>query len=261
MPIANYYDGLDLIPDNAFKISPSSVSKFFTEKATWYREKLLGEPKKFVGSTSTVLGTIVHHCCEITAKGEDRSSLDNDVETYMAKFDDDEYDKNKIRDLWRNMAESMIKEYVLGSNIVDTEQFILHELVPNVFVGGTYDAITSTIPNDSLTSPTGILTLRDYKTASKKPSTFTYSYKLQAYTYAYILHQKGIPISDVELCFAIQPTKTMGVRTERFIVPFDKSAYLFIEGILMLIAESVETWKEYPNCRYLLAADYRLKNT
>lgn len=268
MAVADYYDGLDQLPKDAFKISPSSVENFFSEKTAWYRENLLGEPRKFTGSTATVLGTCVHHCCEIVANSKisgephDSDKLADEVEEFIATYDDDpDYDTSKIRDLWRNMAEPLITEYVLEANTIATEDFILHELLPNIFVGGTYDAITSTVPNDSLENPVGQLTVRDYKTASSKPSSFSYKYKLQAYTYAYILHQKGIKVSNVELCFAVQPTKTLPVRTFNFVVPFDSHAYDFIEGILYLMADSVQAFKALPEWRYLLACDYRLKMT
>lgn len=264
----NYYDGLDQMPKDAFKISPSGVENFFSEKTTWFRENLLGEPKKFTGSTATVLGTCVHACAEVVANAKmdgtahDSELLATKIEEFIATYEGNpDYDTSKIYDLWRNMAEPLITEYVLGANTISTEEFILHELLPGIFVGGTYDAITSTVPNDDLYKPVGQLTVRDYKTASSKPSTFSYKYKLQAYTYAYILHQKGIKVSSVELCYAVQPTKTLPVRTFNFVVPFDDWAYDFIEGILHLVADSVQAFKALPEWRYLLACDYRLKIT
>jgi hypothetical protein len=261
-----YYDGKDQMPKNAFKISPSGVEKFFSDKTTWYRENLLGEPKKFQGSTSTILGTCVHACAEVVANAliaktpHDSEELADAVNAYISKYDgEEEYDTAKIRDLWRNMAEPLIKDFVLEANTIATEDFILHELHDGIYVGGTYDAITSTVPNDDLRNPVGQLTIRDYKTASKMPSTFSYAYKLQAYTYAYILHQNGIKISQVELCYTVQPTKTLPVRTRNFTLPFDDNAYSFIEGILYLIADSVQCFKNYSDLQYLLACDYRLK--
>jgi len=262
----DYYDGLDQMPADAFKISPSGISNFFSEKTTWYRENLLGQDRKFTGSTSTVLGTMVHACAEVVANAKesgtphDSEKLAEEIDKAIAKYDgNDDYDTQKIRDLWRNMAEPLIKDFVLEANTISTEEFILHELLPGIFVGGTYDAITSTVPGDDILNPVGQLTVRDYKTASSKPSSFSYAYKLQAFTYAYILHQKGIKVSEVELCFSVQPTKTLPVRTFNFKVPFDEQAYQFIEGILFLIADSVQAFKALPEWRYLLACDYRLK--
>ncbi len=263
-----YYDGKDQLPEGAFKISPSSVEKFFSDKVTWYSENLLGMPKKFTGSTATVLGTCVHACCEVVANSiiakepHNSAELSDAIEAHIDSYaDDEDYDTGKMHDLWRNMSDLLIREYVLEANTVATENFIQHELLPGIFVGGTYDAITSTVPNDDLLKPVGQLTVRDYKTASKLPSVFTYAYKLQAYTYAYILHQQGIKISQVELCYAIQPTKTLPVRTKNFTLPFDDQAYEFIEGILLLIADSSQAFKALPEWRYLLMGDYRKKIT
>jgi len=268
MAIANYYDGLDQLPEGAFKISPSGVEKFFSEKTNWYYENLLGAPKRFTGSTSTVLGTICHHCAETVANhmmagtAHDSELLAKEVEEYLTPYDaNEEYDTQKIRDLWRNMAEPLIKDFVLQANTIATEDYISHEIIPGVWVGGTYDAITSTAPGDDINNPVGQLTVRDYKTASKKPTTFSYAYKLQAYTYAYILHQKGIKVANVELVYTVQPTKAKPneYRTLNFTLPFDDKAYSFIEGILKVIAESVQCFKDWPDMQYLLAADYRLK--
>jgi hypothetical protein len=147
---------------------------------------------------------------------------------------------------------------------VATEDFLLHKLLDEVYVGGTFDAITSSAPTDTWEDVKagkhiGQLTVRDYKTASSKPSTFSYAYTLQAYTYAYMLHQQGIKINRVELCYVVQPTKTLPIRYFNFTKQFDDQAYNFIEGILKLIAESVQTFKDWPDMQYLLASDYRLK--
>ena len=261
-----YYDGMDQLPEGAFKISPSGVEKFFSEKTTWYRENLLGEDKKFTGSTSTILGTCVHAAAEVVAnaimegKPHDSQGLEDAVIAYTESLrDNPDYDIDFVQTMWKPMAEPLIRDYVLEANTIATEDYISYELLPGVWVGGTYDAITSTAPNDNLHKPVGQLTVRDYKTAKSKPSTFSYAYKLQAYTYAYILHQKGIKISNVELCFTVQPTKTLPVRTFNFIEPFDNQAYTFIESLLKLIAESVQCFKDWPDMQYLLACDYRLK--
>jgi len=264
--IFDYNDGSSVLPKDAFRISPSGVEKFFSDKTTWYRENLLGESKKFTGSTSTLLGTCCHAVAEIIAAAKesgvphDRELLDEKISEYIDSYEDDEnYDTGKVHGLWKSMAEPLVQEFVLTANTISTEEFIYHELLPGYFVGGSYDAITSTAPNDNLLNPVGQLTLRDFKTAASKPSRFTYAYKLQAFTYAYILAQKGIKITDVELCYAVQPTKTMGVRTVHFTLPFDAQAYSFIEGILKLIAESAQCFNNYGDLRYLLAGDYRLK--
>jgi len=264
--VGEYYDGENDLPKGCIRISPSGIERFFNEKVDWYRENLLHEDKKFKGSTATLLGTIVHHAAEVVANCKlsntpyNSEKLHLEVNKYIDSFEDNKtYDLNKVRSLWEEMSVALIKEFVLDNNIVKTEEFICYNILDNIWPSGTYDAIVSTVPNDDLMNPIGVLTVRDYKTASSKPSTFPYKYKLQAFTYAYILAKKGIKISNVEVCYVIQPTKTLPVRTFNFSAPFDDKAYHFIENILNLIAESIDVFENYPHCRYLLAGDYRLK--
>jgi len=268
-----YYEGKDQYPDDAFKISPSSIEDFFSSKVSWYRENLLGEDKRFTGSTSSVLGTCVHAAAEVVAEAKrqglqhDSEALHDAVSAYIETFNGKEgYDTSYIHANWKSMAELLIKEYVLPTNTIATENFIINNLTEKVYVGGTYDAITSSAPTDTIDmvlagTHVGSITVRDYKTASSKPSSFSWKYTLQAFTYAYILTNMGIKVDNVELCFVVRPTKTLPARVFNFTKCFGPNEFELIEGILNLIAESVDTWNEYPDCRYLLAGDYRLKNT
>lgn len=269
--IQGYNTGSSHLPKGGFRISPSGVEKFFSDKRTWYGENLLGEAKRFTGSTSTELGTIVHHVAEVVANckitGEQYNSelLHQEVENYIAGLDPEEFDTSVINDLWRNMAEPLVKEYVLQTNTLITEPFVFHELLPGVFPSGSIDAITSTSPTDTWEmvlagKHSGSLTVRDFKTAGKLPTSFSYAYKLQAMCYCYILYkQYGIKVDNMELCFAVRPTKTLPVRTKQFTLPFDDTAFSMIEGILKLIAESVQCFKDWPDLQFMLASDYRLK--
>ena len=269
--VADYNDGSSVLPADAFRISPSSIDKFFSKKREWYGENLLGEAKKFTGSTSTVLGTCVHQVCEVVAEckinGEDYDSdkLHEAVETYIDSFNGKEdFDTNMINSLWKSMAEPLVKEFVLQHNTLTTEDFISHEIRPGIFAAGSMDAITSSAPTDTWEdakagTESGILCVRDWKTAGTKPSSFSWAYTLQAFTYAYILRKNGINIREVELCFAVRPTKTLPVRTFSFKKPFDDNSYEMIEGILNVIADSVQCFNDYGDLQYLLAGDFRLK--
>lgn len=258
-----YYDGLDRLPPGGFKISPSSVSDFFDNKFDWYNENLSGAPKRFTGNNGSIGGTCVHAAAEVVANSlitgipYDNDQLVNAIEDYIESTGSDpSINVNLISSLWKPMAEQLIDAFVIKANTIATEQYLSHEIAPGVFVGGTYDAITSTEPNDDLYNPKGSLTVRDYKTAKTKPSTFSKKYTLQAYCYAYMLAQQGIKISEVELCFVVQATQTLPIRTVRMVKPFDDYAYNKIEAILKHIAEAVTTWKEYPDTRHLLSDTY-----
>lgn len=271
--IQGYNDGSDVLPENAFRISPSGVEKFFSDKRTWYGENLMGEDKKFTGSTSTELGTIVHHVAEVVANckitGEQYNSelLHTEVGAYIDALDTNIYDVSLISSLWKDMGELLVKEYVLNDNIIHTEPFVFHELVDGIFPSGSIDAITSTAPTDTWEDViegknAGSITVRDYKTAGTKPSSFNWGYTLQAYTYAWLLHKQfDIKVDNVELCFVVRPTKTLPCRTFKFTKPFDSKAYDMIEGILKLVSESVQCYKDWPDMEYLLAGDFRLKKS
>ncbi len=267
--VADYYDGSDKRPPGSFRISPSSVEDFFSKKRQWYGENLLGEDKKFKGSTATLNGTLVHHAaevvsnCKIHKEQYDSTKLHEAVEQYISKFEDNEdYDTESVKGTWKDMGEALITEFVLNANTLVTEKYSQYELLPNIFVAGTMDSIVSSSPLDtvdSLTKPTGSLTLVDFKTSSTKVSQFSYKYTLQAFCYCYMLKQEGINIDNVELQFVTKATKTLPIRTYKFTKPFDKAAYHFIENILNLIADSVQAWDTFPSCQYLLCGDIRLK--
>lgn len=272
MAVDDYYDGSDQRPEGSFRISPSGVHDFFDKKTQWYRENVLGEAKKFQGSTATVNGTLVHHVaetvanCKINETTYDGEALRQEVSDYIDKFrGKEEYDISSIESTWKDMGEALVKEYVINTNIVATELYEQLELIPNVYLAGTMDAIVSSAPTDTWEDikagkHVGSITVRDWKTASTKPSSFNYAYTLQAYCYAYLLTKSGVKIDNVELCFVVKATKTLPIRTFNFIKPFDSQAFDFIEGILKLIGESVQCFKDWPDMQYLLASDYRLKN-
>jgi len=259
--IEDYYDGIPEIQKDAgtedvMKISPSSIAKFFTATSQWYNEEVEGNEKVFQGSTSTHLGTIVHHCAEVSGNEGDTTTFEKDVEDFLATIKDPNVDKNEIRSLWFDMASALVSDTILdGTQIHSTEKFIFKKLVDNVYVGGTYDALIVDPAN-----PAGLI-VRDYKTASKKPSGITYEYKLQAYTYAWMLKEAGHPITGIELAFVTRPTKTLPVRTFVFREPYTNDNHMFIGSLLSLISESVAKYKSTPELRYLLAQDYRLKST
>lgn len=259
--IADYYNGMDKIIEESgnpdvFKISPSSVADFFTSTSQYYREQVLGEEKAFQGSTSTHLGTIVHHCAEEAAKGRSLDTMEPDVKEFLATIEDPEVDKESITQLWYPMADVLISNAITPDDrvIVGTEEFLCHKLNDDVYVGGTYDALVEDRGDYG-----GGLCVVDYKTASTKPQGINYKYKLQAYTYAWMLREAGKNITSIELSFVQRPTKTLPVRYFNYKEPYTDQNHQFIGSILNLIAESVSKFKSTPELRHLLAQDARLK--
>ena len=252
--IASYYDGSDLLTSdnqspNYFRISPSSVSKFFEYPRSWWGENFLDEPG-FTGNTSTVIGTITHHLAELAANGLDTSTVEDDVEQYLSTITH-ECDKDEVRTYWSDMASILVDSCVVDTRYHSTEQFIFHKLLPGVYIAGTYDAI---VYNNQ-----GELVLRDYKTSSVKPSCIPNHYRMQLYAYAYILRSRGIDIKHIELCYVTRATKTLPPRYFNFTEPVTGEGIVKIEDQLLVIAHSVDTWQKNPELRWALAQDFRLK--
>lgn len=256
--ISAYYDGSDILTeDNGsedyFRISPSGMSKFFSSTTQWCRENLLGE-EGFTGSTSTILGSIVHYFAEQAALGKPPRDADQLVADYLDS-QTIEFDRAEVEEHWRDMANVLNTECVFPTQkqVHSVEQFIYEKVLPGVYIAGTYDALIS--------NGNGTYTVRDYKTAAKKPSSFSYDYKIQALAYAWVLRKRGFNISHVELQYVVKPTKTLPVRHVTFTHAVTEEDMLFIENVIKLIADYVKTWKEKPELRYILAQDYRLKET
>ena len=151
------------------------------------------------------------------------------------------------------MSNELIKGCIHGHpKPLATEQFMFHKLLPGIYVGGTTDAIVD-LGN-------GTVSIRDYKTASTKPSGISYAYRLQAHIYAFLAtNYLGYKVSQIELQFVTRPTKTLPCRHFSFTEPFTEENLATITDQLQLIAESVDFWNKNPDLRYLLAQDLRLK--
>lgn len=257
--IADYYDGMDEIRehsgnDGIFKISPSSIADFFTNTAQYFYEQVEGNEKAFQGSTSTYLGTIVHHIAEMAV--EKSTVTSEDVEQFLSEINDPNVDKDDIRKLYNEMGSILVANTVndFSWDIVSTEQFIFEKLNDDVYVGGTYDALR----RDPATND-GYCVV-DYKTASTKPSGINLKYRYQAYTYAWMLRQRNINVTSIELCYVTRPTKTLPVRYFNFKEEFNEVNYDFIDSTLKLIAKCVSMYKQKPELRAIIAKDARLLN-
>ena len=255
MAISDYYDGLNRIAEHNgstdfFKLSPSSAADFFLSTRQWYGQNLLGEPK-FEGSDSTVIGNIVHYFAEQASLRLKPENPDKLVADFLSTQKVES--PAEIQALWKDMSNELIKGCIHGHpKPLATEQFMFHKLLPGIYVGGTTDAIVD-LGN-------GTVSIRDYKTASTKPSGISYAYRLQAHIYAFLAtHYLGHKVSQIELQFVTRPTKTLPCRHFSFTEPFTEENLATITDQLQLIAESVDFWNKNPDLRYLLAQDLRLK--
>lgn len=264
----DYYNGENEVPNDAFRISASGISRFFTSTNKWWRENLLDE-EGFTGSTASVLGTCVHYLCEQYGKNKKITAEDEkEIDNYILKHTDPEYadynpeiDADLIYSQYKVMAEAAINDYVSLNVPSEIEPFVSEEVLPNIFVGGSIDNITGSI-------------VVDYKTTSTKatslPKTIPYAYRCQLLTYAWVLKQQGKQVDRIRVVYITRnDTDRISEKTGKPLTQYPSKAVTLtesiteedfdtIEGMIQVIAHSVKTWQDQPELRHLLAQDWRL---
>ena len=250
------YEGL--IPEGAFRISPSAVAKFADKKWECYRSQALGE-EVFKDNFFSVLGSCVHRIAESYTKLQkvDKQELYDYVDASECL---EQEEKDRIKDQMIPMGQVLI-DYLRVHGIPEkSEDAICVELMPGVYVGGTADALIGD-------------TIVDYKTTSKiTPDDFIpMHYKWQLLTYAWIYRKLGVDVTRMRIVWITQ--NVVGRISEKTgkpmkdypsqVVPvtelINEEDMEFIEQYLKLIAETYLKAKECPELTYLLYSDYRLK--
>lgn len=255
------------VPDCSFKISPSSIGRFFSYPSVWYRDNVLGE-KSFTASTSTVLGTIVHASAESYCDG---TPITRElIEEYITKMvrsqpiTEDPINPQIIRDAYPSMAMTLVNDYVRKNKPTETERSLYAPVFDDIFVAGTCDNHTGD-------------TVIDYKTynSTTPPKSISFDYKIQALAYAFMFRYNGIPINRIRLVFVNRPIDTRSI-SEKTGKPIGKITppsvtvltevitpedWILIQDTLMLIALSVKRAKEDPSLVPLLFKSMKLKDT
>lgn len=252
----SYNKGED-ITKGAFRISASQVSKFFDSTNSWYREHLLGE-EGFTGNTATELGTVVHAAIAmyVTTGDVNVDAINDYVESLTVNPEIDTYE---IYYQYMPMFEAVLP--FLETNMPnEVEKFVFHEILPNIGVGGSIDALRNN-------------TIIDWKTTSSKtpPTNFSRNYWFQQMTYAWVLKQQGVQIDYLKLVYITKSdTGRVSEKTGKPLKDYPSVCSVVTEEVtnekleligscLQLIAESVDTWNKHPELRHLLAQDMRLK--
>ena len=250
------YNNGDEVTNGAFRIGASQLSKFFDKTSEWYHEQLLGA-EGFTGNTATHLGTIVHAGIEMFVL---EGSVDWDaIEAHIDSIKDPEIDKYHIRNQYELMIEAALP-YVTAHMPSEVEKFVFHEVLPNIGVGGSIDAIRGD-------------TIMDWKTTSAKspPKRFSRNYWFQQMTYAWVLKQQGIDINYLKLVFiSTSITGRVSEKTGKPLKDYPSEIFVLTEEVteegleligscIGIIAESVQTWNNKPELRHLLAQDSRLR--
>ena len=125
-----YNDGSDIIPSNAFRISPSQLSKFFDSTPQWWRENLLGEAG-FEGSTASELGSCVHAAAEMyfDTKSVDKAA----ILEYIDSITNPEVDKQTIREQIKPMIDTLINRFLAQNLGTHAEMFVYTRILPSIY--------------------------------------------------------------------------------------------------------------------------------
>ena len=137
-----YNNGSDVIPSNAFRISPSQLSKFFDFTAQWWRENLLGETG-FEGSTASELGNCVHAAADMyfNTKSVDKVA----ILEYIDSITNLEVDKQVIREQIKPMIDTLINRFLAQNLGTHAEMFVHTQILPSIYAAGSNIRIRSVI--------------------------------------------------------------------------------------------------------------------
>lgn len=248
----------------AVVFSPSRFADFISHPHRWYRTEILGE-EGFTGNTSSVIGTIVHYIAEMVAKDE---AVDKEaIEAYIdSKEPSEDYDPDKVRECYPEMAEALINQYVLENkhNYLGVETKLFAELTDDCFIGGTCDILEGTMEDT---------TLVDYKTYSgtRKPAVIPSYYKYQLLVYAALALSEGYKVNRIKLVYVNRPiVGAISEKTGKQLKSYPSEVTVltetltsedmeFIESMLYLAVDSCKAAIKYPELRHVIFHDSRLR--
>jgi len=253
------------MPDGGvFKIRPSSFAKFIQYPHNFYRDEVLGE-NPFTYNTSSVIGTIVHYCCECVAK-EEEVNMDHVNDYIWSKERHEEYDPDIVSAQFRLMAETIVNDYVLEQqDFLEIETSHVVEIKDGYYVGGTIDALQGVKTDCCIT---------DYKTynSKTKPKAIPANYKYQLLTYAWILRKLGYNVTRIRLVYVNRnidggisektnkPLKSYPPEVTVLTETIEPSDFDFIEGLLDLCVDTMLASKAHPELNHVIWHDPRLKS-
>lgn len=258
-----YNNGAGIVPDGAFRISPSQLSKFFDDTSNWYRQHLMGEAG-FQGNTATELGACVHAAAEMYTN---HGAIDHAAITqYIYNCTTPDIDRQPILEQYPVMAQELVSQYLSSRShhTVETELFVWNEVIPGIGIGGSIDRYDE-----------ARATISDYKTMgsldkARVPKSFPRQYYFQQLAYAWLLRKQGKPVDYLELVYISRsnvgrfndkgkPLKDYPSEVNIVKHPITDADMSIIESVIHLMCDSVKLWREEPHLHYLLAQDYRLR--
>lgn len=263
----DYSSPADLLTEKDFNISPSQFAKFVFTPWKWYRAVIL-EEDDFVGSTSTVIGTIVHYCAEQASRFEkiDREAINTYINNHGSDEDFPDVDIQTVHDEWYDISQKLVDDYVEPNrlNFYESELGVLHRLGGNYYVGGTIDRI-ETLGGEKWR-------IVDYKTykSKTKPKSISRDHKIQLLAYAYMYNRTKV--EEVRIVYInrhiegeISPKtqkKLKSYPSEVTVItePVTKEDMDYIYSMFELCKLKREATKKYPKLKREIWHDPRLKD-
>lgn len=249
--------------DGVLKFSPSQFAKFISAIHAWYRDEIAGD-NPFSHSTSTVIGTIVHYCAEMVAKGKEVST--KHINEYIDSLEvNDDYIPSIVRAQYPEMAERLVNDYVMENSFLEVEVPHYAEVSKKYYAAGTLDALQGTKEDCMIV---------DYKTyhSKTKPRAIPSGYKYQLLVYAFILRKNGYGVNRIRLVYINRHIEgevslTTGKKLKSYppeVTELTESIteddMAFIESQLQLAVATVEFGKEHPHMLNVIYHDPRLKS-
>lgn len=257
-----YSDKRKEIPDDKYLFSVTQTQEYYLNPSEFFRKVILKEDIPFYND-ATVLGTLVHYA--ISEQWENREVDMTEVNNYLISIPTE----FGVNTLWcKNKFVEMqpqVLRYAKALEIeapTEWEKNYIHQLSENVYIGGTLDVRYGN-------------TILDFKTSSKltlsADEELPQKYIDQLYTYAWILHQKGIAIDKIGVVYFTipevgrispktgKPMKDYPLQFIRKELFLNNEHMQVINDRLNLIAENIEYALKHKDALYLFAKDYRLK--
>lgn len=238
--------------EGKISFSGSNFSNFTSDPYTFWNNVFgLSENEQ---STSTVLGTIVHHCAsEYILKGQVDT---NEVEAYIDSYQNTDIDCNAIRESYKAMANEVFKKIdtfkVFGQ--LESEVFMHTDISKHGAIKGTLDCII------------GKHTIVDFKTTSQlsRIQVLPFKYIRQLQAYYYIAKQNGYPITQAKIMYITVPRmNAISESTGKPLRDYPCQIYEIpvnveyldttkIKPLIDLIGESIDFIVEHPEWKHLI---------
>ena len=250
--------------DCKVNISPSKFSDFISKKHQWYRETILKE-SGFLGSTSSVLGTIVHYIAECVSTNQEVSvkHIDDYIDLNSSLED---FCADTVRENYEQMATELVNSYVIPNmnNYLEVESVYMYNLGNGVCASGKLDVLEGTKEDCCVV---------DYKTYNSKttPKAIPQVYRYQLLLYAFLLKMNGYNPTRIKIVYINRnidggisektgkPLKSYPPVVTELVEAITEEDIEFISSLVELCKDTVVASEKHPELRHVIWSDPRLK--